>query len=119
MTDCKYFPLFYNWFGITKSLSDEDFGILIRALMRSATEDVEVDSLPESIRVAFLFMLDNAMRTYDNQRRLSETRRDAANQRWRKNDAQTGAAEKTRKPRYGDFDPEEALKLAIERSAQT
>jgi hypothetical protein len=44
-----YLPLFYNWVEFTEELSDEEFGILIRALLLNARENAVPENLDAKI----------------------------------------------------------------------
>lgn len=77
-----YLPLFYNWLEFTEELSDEEFGILIRALLLNARENAVPENLDAKIKIVYKFMLDSAKRAHESQKNLSQTRREAVNKRW-------------------------------------
>ena len=156
MTEYKeiYIPVYFNWREMTAELSNEEMGVLIRALLDNFCERRVPDELPDKMRIIYKFMLDSAVRTHKGQRELSEKRRESANKRWGKADSkdaneckamQTDAinekgnekgnvnvngngngngngnenircAKSAKKERYGDFDAEEAFRLALARS---
>ena len=77
-----YLPVFFNWFDMTEGLSDEEFGMVIRALISSELRGSAPDKLSPAARIAYAFMLDAAKRTHDGQKNLSQIRREAVNKRW-------------------------------------
>ena len=99
-----FFPLFYSSLEITESLSDEDFGRLVRELLKSEGRKEYPAKLSPSIILAYNFMLDSAIRIFN----LSFTR--GARSR--------SVCTKTvnEKTRLGDFDAEEAFQKALMRS---
>ena len=68
MTEEKkiFFPLFYNTLEITESLSDAEFGLLIRELLRSRGSKTYSPSLTDAkLMLSYCFMLDTAMRIFN------------------------------------------------------
>ena len=82
-----YLPVFFNWFDMTEGLSDEEFGMVIRALISSELRGSAPDKLSPAARIAYAFMLDAAKRTHDGQKNLSQKRSESSNKRWHPNDA--------------------------------
>ena len=101
-----FFPLFYNTLELTSSLSNEEFGVLIRELLNSRGSRDYSTSLPTNLIVPYKFMLDNAIRIFN----LAYTKR-----------APQGKKGSTKKEseRQGDFDAEEAFQKALMRSYGT
>ena len=152
MTEHKelYLPVYFSWREMTAELTDEEVGVIIRALLENFNERRVPEELPDKMRIIYKFMLDCAVRTHKGQRELSEKRRESANKRWGKTEAsdtkeckamQTDAinvngnekenenvnvnvngngnircAKSAKKVRYGDFDAEEAFRMALARS---
>ena len=147
-----YFPFYFSWRDMTEELSDEELGMILRALLDNFSERSVPDGLPDKMRIIYKFMLDSAVRTHKGQKELSEKRRESANKRWAKreegdaneckamqSDAIKGNekgnekenvnvnvngngnmksrfAKSAKKERYGDFDAEEAFRIALARS---
>mgnify|MGYP003310217221 CR=1 FL=1 len=77
---------------MTEELSDGELGMLIRALLDNFFERRVPEQLPDKMRIIYKFMLDCAVRTHKGQRDLSEKRRESANKRWAKTDANNANA---------------------------
>ena len=99
-----FFPLFYNSLQITESLSDEEFGRLVRELLKSEGRKEYPANLTPNIILAYHFMLDDAIRIFS----LSFTR--GARNR------SSFADKKNDKTRLGDFDTEDSFQKALTRS---
>jgi hypothetical protein len=82
-----YLPLFYNWVEFTEELSDEEFGILIRALLLNARENAVPENLDAKIKIVYKFMLDSAKRAHESQKNLAQKRSESSNKRWHPSDA--------------------------------
>lgn len=61
-----FFPLFYNALELTGSLSDAEFGHLIRELLRSDGTKAYSPNLETKLMLAYCFMLDNAIRIFNS-----------------------------------------------------
>ena len=97
-----YFPFFYNYYDITESMSDEEFGRLVRIVMLSMRGDkVEI---PKEFKVIYNFIVDGARRVFES--RIQK----------RKKYEQSKAQISKPKERCGDFDAEAAFKKALERT---
>ena len=95
-----YFPFFYNYYEITESLSDEEFGRLVRIVMLSMRGDkVEI---PKEFKVIYNFIVDGARRVFES--RMQKRKKYEQNN------------SKKPKERSGDFDAEAAFKKALERT---
>ena len=68
MTDEKnlFIPLFYSVRETTASLTDSEFGLLIRELLTSRGRKDYVPHLPMNLVIAYNFMLDSAIRVFGN-----------------------------------------------------
>ena len=103
-----YMPLFYNSLEITASLSDAEFGRLVRALLAKlgGRESQSEDDLPLELKIAYNFMLDAALRIIGRERknRYMGTY---------KNQNKTAESEPKR---YGNFDPKAAFEKALKRT---
>ena len=99
-----YFPLFPSMDKITEELSNEDIGVIIRAIWRG----VPTDKRPEEYTVlqfmAYKMLVDSAERVWNSLRK-----KPSYNQ---------GGKQSAPKNHYqpDGSDPEEALRLALERS---
>lgn len=152
-----YLPLYFSWRDMTEELSNEELGMLVRALWDNFSKREIPDGLDSKMRIIYKLLLDGAVRTLEGQRELSQKRRESANKRWSKsNDAMQNCAnesnavqsdaikgnrdvngkengniygdgegngnkssryaKKEQKIRYGDFDPMDAFRRALERS---
>lgn len=95
-----YMPIFYNSLELTESLSDAEFGQLVRMLLKKlgGREEPKVNALPPAPRMAYNFMLESAERivgrrgSESHQKKLAEAKR------------------------HGNFDPKEAFERALERT---
>ena len=95
-----FFPLFYNALEITGSLSDAEFGCLIRELLRSRGSKTYSPSLLDAkLMLAYCFMLDTAMRIFNTYSKPKAG----------------GKSQKEKKREY-NFDAEEAFEKALARS---
>ena len=101
-----YLPIFYSYLDLTKSLSDAEFGMLVRMLLTrlGSKGEPNVDALPENVKIAYGFMLDGAMRIIGRGAKKTNTTYTAA------------SAEKPAPKRYGNFDPRAAFERALERT---
>lgn len=79
-----YLPFYFTWRDMTEELSDEELGIILRALLDNFADRSVPDELPDKMKIIYKFMLDSAVRTHNGQRELSEKRRESANKRWSK-----------------------------------
>ena len=96
-----YFPFFYNYYDITRCMSDEDFGRLIRIVtLNLRGEETEV---PKELLIAYNFIYDDAMRMFKLKNSASRKR-------------QAAVVDKKETERYGDFDAESAFKKALIRT---
>lgn len=88
MTEYKelYLPVYFSWREMTEELTNEELGIIMRALLDNFFERKTPPELPAKMRIIYKFMLDSAIRTHKGQRELSEKRRESANKRWGKTD---------------------------------
>ena len=82
-----YLPFYFTWREMTSELTDSELGEILRALLDNYAERRVPTELSEKMRIIYKFMLDGALRTHTSQRDLSEKRRESANTRWGKNDA--------------------------------
>ncbi len=94
MTEEKnlFLPLFYNTLELTESLSNAEFGELVRELLRSGGKKEHAAALEPKLMLAYCFMLDGAIRIFTTYGKA-------------KNFAPSA---KTKKKEYS-FDPEEAF----------
>ena len=60
-----FLPVFYSSLELTENLSDEEFGKLLRELLRSRGERGYSANLPMHLNLAYNFMLDNAIRIFN------------------------------------------------------
>ena len=88
MTEYKelYLPVYFSWREMTEELTNEELGIIMRALLDNFADRKTPPELPAQMRIIYKFMLDSAIRTHNSQRELSEKRRESANKRWAKAD---------------------------------
>lgn len=61
-----YFPIFYTACENTDSLSDEDFGILIRTLLKHASDRITPEGLKPILIPPYKFILEAAIRVFDS-----------------------------------------------------
>ena len=94
-----FFPLFYNTLELTGSLSDEEFGWLVRELLRSGGTKEYSPSLDPKLMLAYCFILDGAIRIFNTYSK----------------DKIHEKSKKDNKREYS-FDPEEAFRIALARS---
>jgi len=95
-----YMPLFYTSLELTESLSDAEFGRVVRSLLKKlgGRGSAEEETLPQASRIAYNFMLEGAKRIIGRQvygkkvNNMPEPKR------------------------YGNFDPKAAFEKALERS---
>lgn len=87
-----YLPLYFSWRDMTEELSNEELGVLVRALWDNFSKREIPSELDPKMRIIYKLLLDGAVRTLQSQRELSEKRRESANKRWAKN-ASTDANE--------------------------
>ncbi len=100
-----YMPLFYNCLDITESLSDSEFGQLVRMLLKKlgGRGEPDISDMPRELGIAYSFMLESAMRIVGRGCNAKEKNRNKP----------------TEYKRYGSFDPKEAFERALERSYGT
>ena len=60
-----FLPLFYNTLEFTESLTNEEFGRLVRELLRSGGSTDYKPTLPQGLIIAYNFMLDNAIKIFN------------------------------------------------------
>lgn len=60
-----YFPIFYTACDNTDTLSDEEFGILIRALLKHGPTRTRPEDLHPLLISPYNFMLEAAVRVFD------------------------------------------------------
>ncbi len=116
--EMTYLPLFFSWYETVEELSDNDLGMLIKALLKSVSRgDTECNkSLPTHLKIAYNFMYDNVIRAMAGYKKMRDFKRENLYRRWgKKSESGQTCAQKT-KLRHGDFDSDEAFKLALERS---
>ena len=101
-----FLPVFYNSLDLTENLSDEEFGILLRELLRSRGERGYSANLPRHLKLAYNFMLDNAIRIFNGGVKLRMEK--AVKFAPRKN----GGSEQ----RERSFDVDDAFKKALART---
>ena len=104
-TNDLYMPVFYSYLEATKSLSNEEFGKIVRMLLAKlgSEKDAVVSELSDAGKIAYAFMLDGATRIIGR----------GAN----KSDATYKATSVSPTPkRQGNFDPRAAFEKALERS---
>jgi len=99
-----YFPFFYSHYDITESMSDADFGRLVRLVALNLRGDET--PVPPELLIPYKFMVDDARRVFGTSIPKSQihNKRDAARPQAREN------------KRYGDFDAEAAFREALKRS---
>ena len=99
-----YLPLFYSSLELTESLSDAEFGLIVRMLLTKLGGGgaVSEDSLPRALRIAYNFMLEGAERIIGRHRAGGK--------------ANNNKPTETGKRRYGNFDPRVAFEKALERT---
>ena len=100
-----FLPVFYNSLELTENLSDEEFGRLLRELLRSRGERGYSANLPVHLNLAYNFMLDNAIRIFNGGVKFRTDK--GAKYAPRKN----GGSEPER-----SFDGEDAFKKALART---
>jgi len=61
-----FIPVFYSALEITSTLSDEEFGKIVRALLASRGRKDYVPRLASHLAIAYNFMLDSAIRVFGN-----------------------------------------------------
>ncbi len=79
-----YLPLYFSWREMTEELSNEELGMLVRALWDNFSKREIPSDLDPKMRIIYKLLLDGAVRTLQSQRELSEKRRESANRRWAK-----------------------------------
>ena len=99
-----FLPLFYNTLEITESLSDAEFGVLVRELLRSRGKKEYAPRLPQNLILAYRFMMENATRVFGSWRFKNSGYRNS------------GGKKENSAPREMGFDPEEAFEKALERT---
>lgn len=99
-----YFPVFYNCLEITDTLTDEEFGILLRALLKHVPEGTLPNGLPPNLLMAYRFMLDSAIRVFNS------------HGRWANGEKRRRTENKSGSILQRGFDPEEAFQTALKRS---
>ena len=105
--DKGYFPFFFNWVDLTSSLTNGDFGRVVRALCEHFRDGKDPENMPLHLMMAYSFMLDGAERAVAHQKRASERGRENASSRWKKEE---------KKPQHCDFNINSAWGRALERS---
>jgi hypothetical protein len=97
-----FFPVFYNALEITQSLSNEEFGSIVRELLASGGKKSYEPNLHAHLKIIYNFMLDGAIRVFAGAHDKS---------RWQK---------ERKKPKdvlfRGEDDPDEILRKALERT---
>ena len=106
MSESKaYFPLFPSMNNITSELTNEDLGIVIRAIW----DNLPTDKRPEGYTVlqftVYKMMIDCAERVWGSARKKAPSYYQGGRQSMPRDKYQSD-----------DIDPEEALRLALERS---
>lgn len=81
-----YFPFFFNWVDRTARLSNEEFGIAVRALCDHFKDGSEPDGISDVAHISYSFMLDGAERAVDYQKRASDRGKENAAARWKKDE---------------------------------
>ena len=99
-----YFPVFYNCLEITDTLTDEEFGILLRALLKHVPEGTLPNGLPPNLLMAYRFMLDSAMWVFNS------------HGKWVSGAKRSRTDNKSIWISQRNFDPEEAFQTALKRS---
>ena len=69
-----FIPIFYSAREITSTLSNEEFGKIIRALLASGGKKDYVPNLAPHLLIAYNFMLDSAIRVFGNSYGQSQQR---------------------------------------------
>ena len=98
-----YFPLFYKYYDITASMSDEDFGKLVRLVLLNMRGDRT--EIPDNLLIAYNFIIDAANRVFAKRGRTPGA-----------DGHKKQASKSAPPPKYSNFDPEEAFKNALERN---
>ena len=116
-SEMLYLPVFFNWYEITEEFSDADFGLLLRTLLNSFSSgnDDCSQTLPKRLRTVYKFMYDNSARTIATHKRMQHARRESGYRRHSKK-SEGADAEHKGKPHLSGFSPDEAFKIALERS---
>ena len=100
-----FLPVFYSYLDLTESLSNEEFGLLLRELLRSHGEKGYSAELPASLRLAYNFMLDNAIRIFNSNARCSSDKA-----------AKTAVRKSNTSKHESSFDAEDAFQKALART---
>lgn len=105
-----YFPFFFNWVKLTARLSNEEFGMAVRALCGHFEDGSEPDDISDIAHISYAFMLDGAERAVDYQKRASDRGRENAAARWKKDE------KNEKKQKNCSFDVSETFEIALERT---
>ena len=109
--DKGYLPFFFNWVDNTATLTDKDFGRVVRALVEHFRDGRDPENLPKHLQMAYFFMLDGAKRAVEYQKNASAKARELAGNRWKKSEKKP-----EKKPEFIDFDVEDQFKRSLERT---
>ena len=110
LKDWNYLPIFKSYLYTLSELSNEAFGKIIRAAMSAEDKDSRPEELSDLEYMMYKIVIDDAERVFET--RL-EKKRAKANRKSGNN-----VAAKAQKNHYqpDGSDPEEALRIALERS---
>lgn len=61
-----YFPIFYSTYDVTAPITDEEFGMLVRALLKHAPERTRPEGFSPHMLSLYNFMLESAVRVFDS-----------------------------------------------------
>lgn len=106
----NYFPIFKSTERLMAELSDEDFGKIIRAAIVAKKDGRRPEGLSDTLYILYKVIVEEANRVY-------ERREEKELARERRRSSRKGA-KAIQIDHYGsdDISPEEALRLALERS---
>lgn len=76
-----YLPLYHLWNEMTKSLSDEEFGHLVRALLAFDLNGTETSDLSPAANIAYMFMTESIRQSH----KKAEAGRKGMENRWGEN----------------------------------
>ncbi len=109
-----YFPFFYRHLALVGSLSNEEFGELMRAILSSEGSIPPKGALNPKLEIAYNFIVDDTARYFSKNGCKPQA---AAPQRYPTHKKQEEPKkEEAPKQRYGSFDPIDAFKKAVART---
>ena len=106
----NYIPVFKNTVISMQELSDDELGKVLRALVADVERKERPSGFSDMLYIMYKIMADDANRVYDlRKKKIAERTK-------RSKDKKKSSATQNRSFPGDEIDPEEALRLALERS---